>query len=157
MSDYERSYVARRQAKPKTTRKRTEGNIQAKVVEYLELLGCLVLRTNAGAIEIAPGQWFHGIKEGGADLHCCTPHGCFLAVETKAPKKGLRPKQQEYRQRVEALNGTYITCSSVEALKTALVASYGPQRVASWEAEGQARLAAKRAQREALMKRNGQK
>ena len=155
MTDYELSYVARRPPSKKPTRKRTEGDIQAKVVDYLSLLGFIVMRTNAGAIEIAPGRWFHGVPEGYADLHC-NAWGMFLAVETKAPKKGLRPKQQEYRERVEATNGTYIACHSLEELKTALVASYGPQRVAAWETAGRERKAAKKAEIDGLKRKNGQ-
>lgn len=154
-SDMAHVRAMRRQSKPKTTRKRTEGDIQAKVVDYLSLLGFGVLRTNAGAIEIAPGRWFHGIKEGGADLHC-NAWGLFLAVETKAPKKGLRKNQEAYRDEVESKGGTYIVARSVEELREGLVAAYGAQRVERWESEGRARVAAKRAEIAALKKKMGQ-
>lgn len=152
-NDTQRNHL--RPSKPKATRKRTEGDIQAKVVDYLSLLGFIVMRTNAGAIEVAPGRWFHGVPEGYADLHCCA-WGMFLAVETKAPRKGLRPKQQEYRDRVEAAGGTYITCHDLGELREALSAAYGPQRVGAWESEGRARQAAKKDQRDALMRKMGQ-
>lgn len=157
MSDYERTYVARRPPSRKPTRKRTEGDIQVKCCEYLAELGMIVMRTNAGAIEVAPDRWFHGVPEGYADVHACTPHGCYLALETKAPKKGLRPKQAEYRDRVKSNAGVYIVAHSVAELRDELCKAYGAQRVGAWESEARARKQAKAELRDALMKRNGQK
>jgi hypothetical protein len=155
--DAQFSYVARNKSTAKKRYKKPEANVAVKIEDYLTLLGCIVMRTNAGAIEIAPGRWFHGVPEGYADYHACTPHGCFLAVETKAPKKGLKPKQQEYQGNVEAHSGTYIIAHSVDELRAGLIAAYGPQTVADWELLGRARANAKADRRDALMKKMGQK
>lgn len=135
--------------------KKPEGDIQAKCVEFMEMLGFVVLRTNAGVWRTAEGNYIHGIQEGGADLHC-NAWGAFLAVETKAPKKGLRPKQREYRDKVEARGGTYIAPHSVEELRAELCAAYGPQRVGQWETEGRARVDGKKARVVALKRKMGQ-
>lgn len=145
-------------APAKKTYKKPEGNVQKACIDYMTSLGFIVLRTNAGVWQTTDGYYIHGIEEGGADLHCCvTALGAFLAVETKAPSKGLRPKQQEYRDKVEARGGVYLAPHSVAELRDSLCAAYGPQRVAGWEAEATARVDAKKAVRDALMRKMGQK
>ena len=135
--------------------KRPEGTIQADCIKYMASLGFIVHRTNAGTWQTIDGHWIHGIEEGGADLHCCA-WGLFLAVETKAPKKGLRPAQKVYKAKVEARGGTYLAPHSVDELRAGLVTAYGPQRVDMWEADAASRVDAKKAIREALMRKNGQ-
>lgn len=150
------THVPLNRAPAKKKYKKPEGNIQKDCTEYMERLGFIVLRTNAGVVKTEAGNYFHGIQDGGADLHCCA-WGWFLAVETKAPKKGLRADQQAYQAKVEATGGTYIEAHSVAELRAGLVAAYGPQRVEAWEAQGAARVDAKKAVRDALMKKMGQK
>ena len=53
-------------------------------------------------------------------------------------------------------NSRALLYRAVEDLRAALEAAYGPQRVAEWEAQAAARLDAKKAYREALMRKNGQ-
>jgi hypothetical protein len=155
ITEYQLQHVARNRTPAKKKYKKPEGDIQKACTEYMEHLGFIVMRTNAGVIKIAEGQYFHGVPEGYADLHCCA-WGLFLAVETKAPKKDLKPKQEEYRAKVEAKGGTYIAPHSVAELRTGLVAAYGLQRVAQWEADAASRVNAKAQRREALMRKNGQ-
>lgn len=144
-------------AKPaKRAYKKPEGAIQAKCIEYMESLGFIVLRTNAGQWQTAQGHYIHGIEDGGADLHCIVWGGLALAVETKAPAKGLRANQQAYRAKVEAKGGTYIACHSAAELRAGLCAAYGPIRVAEWELAGRQQKDAKKARVRELMKKNGQ-
>lgn len=161
MTDAERNLYAQTHQKrdaPTPTKKaykKPEAGIQKACTAYMELLGFIVLRTNAGAIEIAPERWFHGVPEGYADLHC-NAWGAFLAVETKAPSKGLKPKQTDYRAKVEATGGTYLAVHSQAELRAGLCAAYGPEKVAQWEAAGHARLQAKKDAISALKKKMGQ-
>lgn len=143
-------------APAKKKNKRPEGNIQADCVKYLHSLGFIVMRTNAGVWQTIDGYYIHGVPDGYADLHC-NAWGLYLAVETKAPGKGLRPAQAAYQAEVEAKGGTYLAVHSVAELRAGLCAAYGPQRVGEWETEGRCRVDAKKAVRDALMKRMGQK
>lgn len=153
--DTQFSYVSRRKPAAKKRYKKPEGNIQKACTDYMESLGFIVMRTNAGKIEIAKGRWFHGVPEGYADLHC-NAWGMFLAVETKAPARGLSPKQREYRDHVLATGGTYIAPHSVPELRAGLCAAYGPQRVAQWEADGATRKAAHDEKINGLKRKMGQ-
>lgn len=141
-------------APKKRSGKTPEAKVAEKVGEFLSLLGFIWFRTNAGKWQVG-NYWIQGVPEGYADIHACA-HGLFLAIETKAPKKGLRPAQKAYRDRVEANGGTYIAPHSVEELRAGLCAAYGPQRVGEWETEGRTRQAAKKAELAALKRRNGQ-
>lgn len=150
------AYTGRVQKTTKKTYKKPEGDAAKKIDDYLALIGCINIRTNAGHWVTTEGYHIQGAPEGYADKHNCTPHGMFLAIETKAPKKGLRPEQKAYQALVEAHGGTYIKASSVDELRAGLVKAYGPQVVADWETLGRGRAAAKKAQIAALKQKMGQ-
>lgn len=150
------AHTGRVQKVAKKTYKKPEADVGKKIDEYLALIGCINIRTNSGHWVTVEGYHIQGAKEGTQDKTCCTPHGCFLAIETKAPKKGLRPAQQVCQSEVEAHSGTYIKADSVDELRTGLVKAYGLQTVADWEMLGQARQRAKKAQIDALKKGMGQ-
>lgn len=150
------AHTGRVKTPAKKTYKKPEADVGKKIDAYLALIGCIVFRTNAGHWVTVEGYHIQGVPEGYADLHGCTPHGRFLAIETKAPKKGLKSNQEAYQSKVEAHSGTYIKASSVDELRAGLVKAYGPQTVADWEMLGQARSRAKKAQLEALKKGMGQ-
>lgn len=158
MSDkYFETYVPGRSNKvEKKTYKKPEGDVAKKIDDYLALLGMINDRTNSGHWETVEGHHIQGAKKGTQDKTCCTPHGRYLAIETKAPKKGQSPAQKERQALVESKGGTYILARSVDDLRHGLVAAYGASRVEAWEREGKARQAAKKAEIDALKRKMGQ-
>lgn len=150
------AHTGRVQKPAKKAYKKPEADVGKKIDAYLALIGCINIRTNSGHWVTVEGYHIQGAKEGTQDKTCCTPHGCYLAVETKAPKKGLSPAQKARQAEVEAHSGTYIKASSVAELHAGLVAAYGPQTVADWEMLGQARARAKKAQIAQLKQKMGQ-
>jgi hypothetical protein len=132
MTDYERSYVSRRQPTPKKT-KTPESKVSAAVDRYLKKIKVINIRTNAGSWADDDGRMIMGAKAGTADKHLCLPNGVFCAVETKSAAGKQSEPQQRYQTRVEALGGLYILARSSADVRDALVARFGEATVKEWE------------------------
>lgn len=133
MSDYERSYVARRPpTKPKT--KTPEAKVSTQVDRYLKKIKVINIRTNAGSWADDQGNMIMGAKAGTADKHVCLPNGTFCAVETKSATGKQSEPQQRYQARVESLGGLYILARSAADVRAALVGRFGELIVKGWEA-----------------------
>lgn len=151
------SYVPLNRAKAKRSGKTPEAKVTAAIDKYLSTLGCIVIRTNSGAWQGEDGNYILGAKAGTSDKTLCLPGGHFAALEIKAGTNTLSAAQKRYKARVESLGGLFIEAHTVAELRAGLVAAFGPQQVAQWEAQTQAQTSAKAARRRALMQKNGQK
>lgn len=156
-TDYQFSYVSRH--KP-TAKKRSGATPEAKVlracIDYLELIGCYVNRTGAGLIEV-DGRTIRMGRTGGLDLTCCTPHGCYLAVDAKSATGKPSDGQLKQRELIEARGGVALFPRSKDELRAGLCAAYGPQRIAQWEVNGRARQQAHADEINDLKRKMGQK
>ena len=54
---------------------------------------------------------------GGADIIGLTRRGQFIAVEAKTARGKLSPLQEAFRQHIEAHNGLYVVCRSLDDLE----------------------------------------
>lgn len=132
MSEYERSYVARRPPTKKKT-KTPESKVSAAVDRYLKRLDVINIRTNAGSWADDDGRMIMGAKAGTADKHVCLRNGMFCAIETKSATGTQSEAQAKYQARVEALGGLYILARSVADVRAALVQRFGEATVKEWE------------------------
>lgn len=119
-----------------------ENAVKNAVIQYLTLIGALVLRVNSGAVkgkyEDKQGRiksrfwwvshWFAGGisfdegKAGISDILCLLPSGKFVAVETKTPqrKDEVTEAQRRFMAEVEARGGISIVATGVEDVQEAL-------------------------------------
>lgn len=134
MTDYERSYVPLNRQPKKRSGKTPEAKVSAAIDRYLASLPCLPLRTSAGLIEI-DGRKIQMGRAGVSDRSVLFEGGVWVSIEIKATT-GLSDAQKRYRARVEALGGLYIEARSADDVRAALVARFGAQAIASWEAAG---------------------
>lgn len=155
ITDYQLHHVPLNRQPKKRKGSTPEAKVLKACVEYLELLGCYVSRTGAGLLNVE-GRTISMGRTGGLDLTCCTPHGCYLAVDAKSATGKPTPAQLEQQRLIETCGGTALFARSVEELRAQLCAAYGPQRVAQWEATGQARKQAHKDEINALKRKNGQ-
>ena len=96
-----------------------ESEIQKQIVDYLEAMNFIVLRTNSGQIHIG-NRWIMLCKAGTSDLTCMDTRGRFIAIETKRPGKDLTEEQKRYKKRVEDRNGIYIKADCLGDVVTGL-------------------------------------
>lgn len=161
--DAQMAHTGRRQEPTKRRSGTTpEAKVTAECDKYLKSIGAIVIRTNAGSWADDQGNVIMGAKAGTSDKVLCLPPARgrpapFTALELKSPTGRPTEAQKAFRSRVEALGGVYILAHSATELRQALIDHFGETAVFTWEAEGRARQAAKRAQRDALMKKNEQK
>lgn len=155
ITDYQLHHVPLNRQPKKRSGSTPEAKVLKACIAYLEDIGCYVSRTGAGLINVE-GRTISMGRTGGLDLTCCTPHGCYLAVDAKSTKGKSSAAQLEQQRLIEERGGTALFARSVEDLRAGLCAAYGPQRVAQWEAEGQARRQAKKDTIDALKRKNGQ-
>lgn len=137
--DWAAEMRARREAmrpKPPTKRKgkTPEAKVKNQVDAYLKKLGVINIRTNAGSWQDAGGRWIYGAKAGTSDRVVCLPNGIFCAIEDKSTTGTQREAQARFQARVEALGGLYILARSAGDVRAALVARFGEEQVAQWEA-----------------------
>lgn len=100
----------------------TEMSIVNAIREYLEMVGCIAVRINAGAI-VVPGEGksrrlYRGAPAGTSDILGCLPGGRFFALEAKRP--GMKPtnKQKAFLESVRAAGGIAgVACSIEEAAR----------------------------------------
>jgi hypothetical protein len=155
-TDPQFSYVARNHDKPRRTGKTPEAKVTKAIDDYLTWLGCIAIRTNAGAWKDENGHTITGAKAGTSDKTLCLPGGLFAALEIKAGTNTLSDAQKAYKARVEALGGIFIEAHSVAEARAGLCAAVGAAKVAEWEQAAASRADAKATRREALMRKNGQ-
>jgi len=99
----------------------TETSIVNAIREYLEMVGCIAVRINAGAVVVSPGEGksrrlYRGAPAGTSDILGCLPGGRFFALEAKRP--GMKPteKQSAFLESVRATGGIAgVACSIEEA------------------------------------------
>ena len=99
----------------------TETSIVNAIREYLEMVGCIAVRINAGAVVVSPGEGksrrlYRGAPAGTSDILGCLPGGRFFALEAKRP--GMKPteKQSAFLESVRATGGIAgVACSVEEA------------------------------------------
>lgn len=96
----------------------TETSIVSAIREYLEMVGCIAVRINAGAI-VVPGEGksrrlYRGAPAGTSDILGCLPGGRFFALEAKRPGKKATLKQQAFLESVREIGGIAGVASSIE-------------------------------------------
>jgi hypothetical protein len=104
-----------------------ERDVQRACVEWLELWGAVVIRTNSGAMKVEGRFVKFNSAVGCSDLIVCLPDGGFCAVEVKAPGRDRtaarrRLEQQSFQSRVVRANGLAVVVRSLDELKAALAA-----------------------------------
>lgn len=153
MNDTQRNHLRTTPAKRKGST--PEAKVTAALDRYLTSIDVLSIRANAGSWSDERGHVIMGAKAGTSDKLLCIG-GYFVALEIKSATGKQSEAQQRFQARVEALGGVYIKASSVDELRAGLCQAYGLQRVAEWEAEGRARVTAKKQRVEDLKRKMGQ-
>ena len=94
-----------------------EGEIQREIIEYLQLMNCLVYRNNTGAKKVG-GRLIRFGEPGAPDIIAIVPpRGRYVGLEVKRDKKKLSTEQRYYQQRVRELGGIYERVTSVDEVK----------------------------------------
>lgn len=94
-----------------------ETEIQREIIEYLQLMNCLVYRNNTGAKKIG-GRLVRFGEPGAPDIIAIVPpRGRYLGLEVKRGKKKLTTEQRYYQSRVRELGGVYERVTSVDDVK----------------------------------------
>lgn len=155
ITDYQLHHVPLNRQPKKRKGSTPEAKVLKACIDYLEEIGCYVSRTGAGLVNVE-GRTISMGRTGGLDLTCCTPHGCYLAVDAKSAKGKPSAAQLEQQRLIEERGGAALFARSVEELRTQLCAAYGSQRVAQWEAAGRERKQAKKDTIDALKRKMGQ-
>ena len=106
-----------------------EADIQRVIIQYLELLGAVVVRVNSGGMKVDGRFVRFNSEDGCSDLLGCL-NGRMIAVETKRPgwtpaKPGSERHAREQRQgafldRVNRAGGLGMFARSVADVETAL-------------------------------------
>lgn len=103
----------------------TEHEIQASILQYLELIGAVAVRVNAGMtfIEGEGGKRraVRGAPKGCADILCCW-HGRYIAIEVKNYRGKTTPAQDDFLNRVRAAGGIAIVARCAEDVEHMLEA-----------------------------------
>lgn len=107
-----------RKKKP-TTEPITESQLQASIIKLLRKHGYIVLRTNAGLINI-DGRWINLGEKDRADLHACGPGGLFIAIEVKRKGNKPTPGQLKYLEEVKATGGFAFWADDIKTVKEML-------------------------------------
>ena len=94
----------------------SETEVSKAIGEYLQMIGCFCIRTQAGAVPVQRGKgvnWMHFAPKGTADRIGHLPCGRFLAVEVKRP--GQRPTQAQIDWLIDRNNagGVAFWCNSL--------------------------------------------
>ena len=137
ITDYEKTYVARRQAKPKRKGATPEAKVLKACIAYLESLDCYTLRTSSGFTNFGDRSVTMG-RAGLPDILCCKA-GRFIAVECKADRGTVSEAQARQHGFIRARGGIVIIPHSVAELRAALVEVFGEQTVKDWELLGKKR------------------
>jgi hypothetical protein len=138
ITEYEKTYVARRQAKPKRPGATPEAKVAKAIDSYLEQLDFYVLRTSAGMAQIGDRKMSMG-RVGTHDRTCCAPNGRFVSIEIKSAAGSPSDAQLRQKGFIQRRNGIVIIPHSVAELRAGLVDAFGAQTVADWEKLGKKR------------------
>lgn len=90
-----------------------EAQIQQSIIQWLELHGAIVLRTNAGTIKTQSGSMVRVGKFGTSDITALLD-GTWLSIEVKTPKGKVTDLQQAYLDRVTAAGGIAFVARSLD-------------------------------------------
>jgi len=138
ITDYEKTYVPGRQAKPIRRGATPEAKVSKAIDDYLALLDFYVLRTSAGMAQIEGRKMSMG-RVGTHDRTCCAPNGRYVSVEIKSAKGSPSTAQLRQKDFIQRRNGIVIIAHSVDELRSSLADAFGAQTVADWETLGKAR------------------
>jgi len=138
ITDYEKTYVPGRQAKPIRRGATPEAKVSAAIDNYLTLLDFYVLRTSAGMAQIDGRKMSMG-RVGTHDRTCCAPNGRYVSIEIKSAKGSPSTAQLRQKEFIQRRNGIVIIAHSVDELRSGLADAFGAQTVDDWEKLGKAR------------------
>ena len=103
----------------------TEHEIQASILQYLELVGAVAVRVNAGMTVIqgegGKRRAVRGAPAGTADILACW-HGRYIAIECKTHRGKTTPAQDDFLNRVRAAGGIAIVARCAEDVEQMLEA-----------------------------------
>ncbi len=95
--------------------KSTEKVTQAAILEFLRLKKIFHWRNNTGAYKTQTGGFVRYGTPGSPDIMCILkPNGHSLGIEVKDVKGYLNANQKDFKERLEAEGGTWITAKSVD-------------------------------------------
>lgn len=103
-----------------------EREIQKQCLEYLQIAGLVVWRTNSGTMKRlgADGKLnyvrFNGAKGCSDAIGVLRPSGRFVAIEFKRPGEKPTPEQEGFLQRIRSQGGIALVVTGVEDLRTQL-------------------------------------
>lgn len=101
-------------------REKLETEIQREIIEYLQLMNCLVYRNNTGAKKVG-GRLIRFGEPGAPDIIAIVPPlGRYVGLEVKRDKKKLSTEQRYYQNRVRELGGIYERVTCVDDVKRIL-------------------------------------
>lgn len=90
-----------------------ESDIQHGIIEYLELIGALVVKVNNTGIMKANGSYIPPREKGIADILCCY-RGRFYAIEVKRPGGKVTPYQEAFLVSVRKAGGIPLVAYSLQ-------------------------------------------
>lgn len=105
--------------------KAPERGVKEAVCDWLDAHHIPWNRMNSGKVQIFNPHtrkvyWMQLCKTGTEDISAIWRGGRYLAIETKAPGKGLGKEQKRRQAEVRAAGGIYIKANSVDELALAL-------------------------------------
>ena len=99
---------------PKKRRKSPEGRVVRECLLWLKQHGVLAVRTHAGYLRLANGNWMHAGAPGWPDITGCLPDGQFLGVECKAAKGRQSEGQARIEREITERGGLYVVARSTQ-------------------------------------------
>ena len=95
-----------------------ESAIQRTIIDYLERMGFIVIRTNAGRI-YHKGHMIRLAAKGTSDLVACSPEGRFWALEVKADAP-ITQDQLDFLEKVRSKGGVAEIVRGVKDVRTVI-------------------------------------
>ena len=99
----------------KATPKEREKDIQASIMQFLQLKGIFHYRNNTGAIAISEGKRFLRFGALGSPDIIAVIRGIYIGIEVKAPGKKLRESQIGFKHELEKAGGMYWVFDSLDS------------------------------------------
>ena len=101
-----------------------ESEIQSQILQYLQLLNCVVKRNNTGAVNRG-GRLVRYGEPGSPDIEVVSPpDGRYIGLEVKRPRGRLSAIQKQYQQRIREVGGVYEKVTSVDDVKKVMEGLY---------------------------------
>ncbi len=94
--------------------------IQAKILAWLKQTGLLHWRQNSGCLFVGRRMITLGVAGLPDIIVVIPPTGKFVGIEVKSSTGKLRPKQEEFRDRLRKEGGSYYVVRSVEETQDAI-------------------------------------